>query len=308
MKLMRRELQAKPDSLSATTPVIIGGVGGSGTRLIARILLELGFYLGSDLNESLDNLWFTLLFKRPGWYKANLLRSRSSITKTMDVFKRAMLSGPLKIGDATVVLGAALPMTWTGHSPGSRGRGIWPLRRAWNILARKAASLQGATGWGWKEPNTHIYLEELIMVFPDLKYINVVRHGLDMALSRNQQQLMNWGFLFGLGKPRTVEEIPRLSLKYWVLANHRVASLGESLGERFLTLNFDMLCLYPEKYMGKILSFLDLDLDEDAFRRLCLIPKPPSTMGRYRSVELSRFDGEDVEEVEKMGFQVERRG
>ena len=38
--------------------VAIGGVGGSGTRLIARMLGQLGWYLGDDLNESVDNLWF----------------------------------------------------------------------------------------------------------------------------------------------------------------------------------------------------------------------------------------------------------
>ena len=49
---------------SHTHPVVIGGVGGSGTRLIAQCLNELGFFLGPDLNEANDNLWFTLLFKR----------------------------------------------------------------------------------------------------------------------------------------------------------------------------------------------------------------------------------------------------
>ncbi len=51
------------------TPVAIGGVGGCGTRLIAEMLMRVGFFLGSDLNESLDNLWFTLAFKpRPVRY------------------------------------------------------------------------------------------------------------------------------------------------------------------------------------------------------------------------------------------------
>ena len=44
--------------------VAVGGLGGSGTRLIANLLKLHGFYLGTDLNESLDNLWFTLIFKR----------------------------------------------------------------------------------------------------------------------------------------------------------------------------------------------------------------------------------------------------
>ena len=43
-------------------PVAIGGVGGSGTRVIAEILIQLGFYIGSDLNSANDNLWFMLTY------------------------------------------------------------------------------------------------------------------------------------------------------------------------------------------------------------------------------------------------------
>ena len=50
--------------MNQNTPIVIGGVGGSGTRLIAQILKELGYHLGNYLNLSEDNLWFTLLFKR----------------------------------------------------------------------------------------------------------------------------------------------------------------------------------------------------------------------------------------------------
>jgi hypothetical protein len=52
--------------------VAIGGVGGSGTRLGAALLQVLGYYIGDDLNESLDNLWFTLLFKRRSILLENL--------------------------------------------------------------------------------------------------------------------------------------------------------------------------------------------------------------------------------------------
>lgn len=36
--------------------VFIGGVGGSGTRVVANIFRENGIFIGSNLNESLDNL------------------------------------------------------------------------------------------------------------------------------------------------------------------------------------------------------------------------------------------------------------
>jgi hypothetical protein len=39
-------------------------VGGSGTRVIAMILASLGLNIGNNLNQALDNLIFTLLFKR----------------------------------------------------------------------------------------------------------------------------------------------------------------------------------------------------------------------------------------------------
>src|SRR3990167_6840991 len=50
----------------AAPPLAIGGVGGSGTRVVAAAAIALGFDLGSDLNPPLDNLAFTLLFKDPG--------------------------------------------------------------------------------------------------------------------------------------------------------------------------------------------------------------------------------------------------
>ena len=67
-------------------PVAIGGVGGSGTRVVAEVLKCLGFYLGSLLNSSLDNLWFTLLFKRPDWFQGCINGHPDQIKKGLTVF------------------------------------------------------------------------------------------------------------------------------------------------------------------------------------------------------------------------------
>ncbi len=55
-----------------TPPVIIGGVGGSGTRVIAELLSKIGYYIGNDLNNASDNLLYTLIFKRPNWFRKTL--------------------------------------------------------------------------------------------------------------------------------------------------------------------------------------------------------------------------------------------
>ncbi|MCW3019543.1 MAG: hypothetical protein JWN10_1851, partial [Solirubrobacterales bacterium] len=57
-------------------PLVIAGIGGSGTRVAAQLLIELGFYLGEDLNPALDNLTSTFLFKRPRWYGRAAPRQR----------------------------------------------------------------------------------------------------------------------------------------------------------------------------------------------------------------------------------------
>ena len=43
--------------------VAVGGIGGSGTRLIASLLESLDYYIGNDLNISKDNLFFSFLFR-----------------------------------------------------------------------------------------------------------------------------------------------------------------------------------------------------------------------------------------------------
>ena len=73
-------------------PVVIGGIGGSGTRVIAEIVALFGFYLGRDLNDASDNLTFTLLFKRPQWFRKNYLDHRKIFTG-LRIFEKSMITG-----------------------------------------------------------------------------------------------------------------------------------------------------------------------------------------------------------------------
>jgi hypothetical protein len=45
-------------------PIVIGGIGGSGTRILAEILQIKNFYIGGSLNPPKDNLWAVFLFNR----------------------------------------------------------------------------------------------------------------------------------------------------------------------------------------------------------------------------------------------------
>ena len=75
-------------------PVVIGGVGGSGTRLPARILIELGYHLGFDLNPACDNLWVSLLLTCPRWHTADWAKHSEEMGSMFSILKKATL-GPV---------------------------------------------------------------------------------------------------------------------------------------------------------------------------------------------------------------------
>ena len=159
--------------------------------------------------------------------------------------------------------------------------------------------------WGWKEPNSHIYLEFLDSYFRNIKYIHTIRHGLDMAFSENQQQLYNWGPLLGIELPESKEDEPAASLKYWIKSNRRVVGIGEKLGnQKFLIVNFDRLCLSPRSEILKIASFVNIRPDAKSMKILYRIPKRPKSLGRFREHNISKFDPADLLELENMGFSI----
>lgn len=46
--------------------------------------------------------------------------------------------------------------------------------------------------WGWKEPNSRMFLPNLKEVFPNMKYVHVIRDGVYMSRSTNRNQLIQW--------------------------------------------------------------------------------------------------------------------
>ena len=272
---------------AAVCPVAVGGVGGSGTRLIAQVLLELGYYLGGDLNESLDNLWFTLLFKR----REVLGLTDAAFAEVLEVFVSRMRGGDPPAPQQVDLVRCLAEPDRGEHPP------PWLRARAETLLTGPPAPKLGP--WGWKEPNTHIVIDRLAHSLPGLRYIHVVRNGLDMAYSANQNQIAFWGGQF-LGPG--VEVSPRTSLQYWHRVHRRVLDLCAPLGERFLLLNFDRLCADPGQGLRELVDFLGADVAKDKLERLVGLTRAPASIGRFKRHGLDCFDPDDVAFVAQLGF------
>jgi hypothetical protein len=273
-----------------TSPVVIGGIGGSGTRLIAQCLRDLGFFLGIDLNESNDNLWFTLLFKRIEILSA----TDDEFDELTDIFYKGMTgSSPLTTKQIELINGLAL-------QDRKQYSVNWLRQRIHSLLSNQVL-LNQFTKWGWKEPNSHIVLDRLRIRFKDMKYIHVVRNGLDMAYSKNQSQLELWGGHF-IGNSCKIT--PYNSLKYWCNVHRRVLDIGKSMGTDFLFLNYDDFCLNPENGIKQLCDFIGVVATNIQTHDLAKIIRLPKTIGRFKQYGINNFDKKDVTFVEQLGFDI----
>ena len=175
-----------------------------------------------------------------------------------------------------------------------------------NMRRARKADYSSYVGWGWKEPNCHLYLAFLGEYFERCRFIYVMRHGLDMAYSDNTSQMRNWGPALGVVVPAEEALRPKAALKFWVTASRRAISLGQEMGpDKFLLLSFDQLCASPRPETERLIDFLGLDRRELDIDYLASIPKTPASASRYREHDLGVLEPEDVDAVRELGFVVE---
>lgn len=269
-------------------PVAIGGLGGSGTRLIAQILMDAGIFLGDDLNSASDNLTFTFFFKRPKEFKL----SGNWVQPNIQIFEKYMQGKSFSISDWKTFLKAYFK------------RDLYPpkfyAQRRNRILFHKNSLHKK---WGWKEPNTHIFLEQLTKYFPSMSYVHVVRHGLDMAFSNNLQQLNNWGDLFGIELPVDPNRIRQMQMEYWVKANQRAIENGKKyFGDKFYLCNYDALCRDPVPQIKNLLAFLQINVDDDKLNQLSKLPSISSSSERYKQHDLKYFTEDQLQYLRSLDF------
>lgn len=268
----------------------VGGLGGSGTRVLAEILETSGLYIGDLQNSAKDNLVFTTLFKNPD--RRDHLDSFSS---RLQLFTRYMQGGRLSLIDTVRLI-----------SFRNENKRIVSNRIGIDTIIRKGLTKEDRREkWGWKEPNTHIYLESLISELPNFKYIHLVRNGLDMAFSSNKNQLYNWGRLFGITISRNdPEEVKaKAQLEYWIKSTKRVIQIGDA-SRNVLIVNHADLCLDPVREIDNILQFSDLKPPKKLLEELYSIPSRSKAASRFKESDLKIFEEQQLQNLVELGFEI----
>ena len=113
------------------------------------------------------------------------------------------------------------------------------------------ALAQGKSRWGGKTPRYVFHIAELSEMFPDAKFIHIVRDGRDVALS-----------LFGMpwGAPRNCYMVA----KYWQERVSAAQASGADLGaEKYLEIKYERLLTDPVSVFQKIVDFGSFEVDRD---------------------------------------------
>ena len=129
----------------------------------------------------------------------------------------------------------------------------------------------------------------------------LVRNGLDMAHSGNQNQLEFWGQHF-IAEPFEIS--PYYSLKYWCVVHRRVLDIGDTMGANFLFLNYDNFCANPDDGIAVLCGFLGLAPGDIPKERLLRLVSPPGSVGRFKQYGTGIFAAEDVAFVGELGFDI----
>jgi hypothetical protein len=268
-------------------PVAIGGVGGSGTRVVAAALSSAGWYLGGDLNDAVDNLWFTTLFK----HVDAVSMPDDDFDGLVDLFVRRMRDGHVDDERDPARLASLAERPSEQHTP------AWFAERVRSMTLQDA----GADGrpWGWKEPNTHMVIDRLARCLPELRYVHVARNGLDMAVGSNQNQPRLWGDVLGVHYDGT----PAASLRFWCAAQRRVLASSTRMADRFLFLRFEDLCADPRAELERLVDFCGIGDSGRIAEELAPMVRTPTTLGR--GIGRSDLDPEDLEYVRSLGFAVD---
>ena len=149
-----------------TSPVVVGGTGGSGTRGVVQVLQNLGVYMHPPLKSS--------LFR--DCYNGDPLDNTCMFPVLATGSNSSMFSSDSK----TWLTNA----TCAPHSQPSQR-----LCRT-DLGSHYFDSVPGENRrpyyWGWKNPRTMYHLEVLYELYPNLLFIHVLRNPMDMASAQWQ--------------------------------------------------------------------------------------------------------------------------
>ena len=153
--------------LEQASPIVVIGMHRSGTRLLVDILDKLGVFMGADRQGDAESVTFMMinewLFHQCGAFwsepmSAHFMLSQPEVVEELATSARKAVTAQLA--------------NYTGPA-------------GWHLEGRA----KELPAFGWKDPRNTFTLPVWKHVFPHLRVIHIVRHGIDVAASLARRHL-----------------------------------------------------------------------------------------------------------------------
>jgi hypothetical protein len=223
---------------------VIGGVGGSGTRVYRAIAEAAGYRM-------LVAPWFRRMLDRD--LHDNLLLAKFFYTQWIDSYLANRMSN-IQLKMMQVSFKTQL---WIS-GPLIYNRGLW----------------------GWKNPRTIFLIPFLSQMYQSIRYIHVIRDGRDHAFHPRFTYLAHQDCVLSAEESKLPG--PQRKALFWSRANRMgEAHAKEHLPGRYIRCTLETLCSDPVREVGRILAFLGSS-DQGVAERASTLVEAPSSLGRWR--------------------------
>lgn len=155
--------------------------------------------------------------------------------------------------------------------------------------------------WGWKNPRSMWLLPFYLQLYPNLKFVHVVRDARDMALSSNMFLLNKHGDYLLTPLWRKNPAVAQMAL--WARGNMQAATAAEKcMPGNYLLLRYEDMCRDKEETLGKLLNFLgaareNVDMDE-----LVGMIRPSGGIGRGETSQETEVAALDPDVSAALGY------
>ncbi|MEH6580884.1 MAG: sulfotransferase [Halioglobus sp.] len=252
----------KLTSQNEDAPLLVGAVGGSGSRLVVQILEKVGVTMAPYANRGRDTvLWPPL---------ENLTASSAGRHST----RQAIISHAL--------------------------RGMEDLLQTYRLAnnAQGPQGLKATDSFIWL-PELANYFPTLRYIHITRNGLDMA-YSKNQAQFRKNAWYFGINSR-DKHDPASERVPPERMLDYWIAANRYAIDQGRSLlGDRFFLLDFDLLCQRPTSVISRLLSFLGAEQEQAP--DLAALVEPPASIGRHLSFPWQQtFTPEQLDAVAKIG-------
>jgi hypothetical protein len=280
--------------LLQASPVVVIGMHRSGTRLLVDVLDKLGVFMGADRQGDAESVTFMMI------NEGILHQCGAFWSEPMSA--HFMLAEP----DAVKHLAASAREALAAKLEQYAGPSGWDIE----------AGLEALTPFGWKDPRNTFTLPVWRQVFPHLRAIHIVRHGVDVAASLARRHAKALREATGESIPSALTVIRDRALgvlssrRGWTLAEaltmweqyvEKARQESAALGERALEIRYEDLLMQPEPVISAVAQFCRVPMpiiDQallDGFQ-------PSRAFAFRRDKELVAFAGSARELLARYGY------